>query len=37
MVFTNYLELFGLISFCAFFTYTVHEVGNAIHSMIEDI
>jgi hypothetical protein len=37
MVFTEYLELFGLISFCAFFTYTVHEVINAIYSMIDDI
>jgi hypothetical protein len=37
MLFTDYLVLFGLISFCAFFTYTVHEVGNAIYLMIDDL
>lgn len=33
----DYLLLAGLISFCAFITYTVHEVGHAIHSMIDDL
>jgi len=32
----DYIELAGLLSFCAFFTYTVHEIGNAIHSMLND-
>jgi hypothetical protein len=32
----DYVILFSLIGFCAFITYTVHEVGNAIHSMLND-
>lgn len=33
----EYVFLFGLISFCAFITYIVHEIGNAIHSILEDL
>jgi len=36
LMFTDYLMLFGLITFCAFFTYTVHEIGNAVRSMLHD-
>ena len=36
LTFLDYVELFALIGFCAFITYTVHEVGNAIHSMLHD-
>ena len=32
----EYVQLFALITGCAFITYTVHEVGNAIHSMLND-
>jgi hypothetical protein len=32
----DYVQLAGLLSFCAFFTYTVNEVANAIHSMLND-
>jgi hypothetical protein len=32
----DYVQLFALIAGCAFITYTVHEVGNAIHSMLHD-
>jgi Flp pilus assembly pilin Flp len=32
----EYVQLFALIAGCAFITYTVHEVGNAIHSMLHE-
>lgn len=32
----EYFQLFALITGCAFITYTVHEIGNAIHSMLND-
>lgn len=32
----DYVQLFALITCCAFITYTVHEVANAIHSMLND-
>jgi len=32
----EYAQLFALITGCAFITYTVHEVGNAIQSMLND-
>jgi hypothetical protein len=32
----DYVQLFALIGLCAFITYTVHEVGNAIHSMLHE-
>jgi hypothetical protein len=32
----DYAQLFALIGFCAFITYTVNEVGNAIHSMLHE-
>ena len=35
-MFIDYVMLFGLITFSAFFTYTVHEVGNAVRSMLHD-
>ena len=34
LTFDDFLLLGGLLSFCGFITYTVHEVGNAIHSML---
>jgi hypothetical protein len=30
----DYIVLFGLLSFCGFITYTVNEIANAIHSMM---
>ena len=33
----DYIELFGLLTACAFVTYTIHEVGLAIHSILEDL
>jgi hypothetical protein len=32
----EYVELFALISFAGFMSYTAHEVGNAIQSMLHD-
>jgi len=32
----EYVQLFALIAGCAFITYTVHEVGYAIGSMLHD-
>jgi hypothetical protein len=32
----DYIQLFALIAGCAFITYTVNEVGNAIHSMLHE-
>lgn len=35
-VFLDYVLLFSLIGFAAFVSYLSHEVGNAIHSMLND-
>jgi Flp pilus assembly pilin Flp len=32
----EYVYLFALISFAGFISYTAHEVGNAIHSILHD-
>jgi hypothetical protein len=32
----EYVQLFALISFAGFMSYTAHEVGNAIHSILHD-
>lgn len=32
----DYAQLFALIACCAFITYTVHEVANAIHSILHE-
>lgn len=32
----DYVQLFALITGCAFISYTVHEVANAIDSMLHD-
>lgn len=32
----EYVQLFALIAFAGFVSYTVHEVGNAIHSILHD-
>ena len=34
-MFIDYVMLFSLIGFSAFITYTVHEIGNAIRSMLD--
>lgn len=31
----DWCQLIGLISFCAFITYTIHEVGCAIWSYLD--
>jgi hypothetical protein len=36
LTFNDWTVLVGLISVCAFITYMVHEVGNAIHSMLHE-
>ena len=32
----EYVQLFALIAFAGFISYTVHEVANAIDSMLHD-
>lgn len=32
----DFIFLFGLLAPCAFISYTVHEVGNAIASYLND-
>jgi len=32
----EYVQLFALITGCAFISYTAHEVGSAIQSMFND-
>lgn len=32
----EYVQVFALITGCAFIAYIVHEIGNAIHSMLND-
>ena len=35
LTFNDWIVLAGLLSFSGFITYTVHEVGNAIHSWLD--
>ena len=30
----EYIQLFALISFAGFISYTTHEIGNAIHDIL---
>jgi hypothetical protein len=32
----EYIQLFALISFAGFISYTAHEVGNAIRSILDE-
>jgi hypothetical protein len=32
----EYVQLFALIGFAGFMSYTAHEVGNAVQSMLHD-
>jgi hypothetical protein len=32
----DWIVLAGLLSFCGFVSYTAHEIGNAIHSWLEE-
>jgi hypothetical protein len=36
LTFNDWIVLTGLISFAGFITYTVNEVGNAVHSMLHE-
>lgn len=35
MTINDWIVLAGLLSFCGFITYTVHEVGNAVWSYLD--
>jgi hypothetical protein len=32
----EYVQLFALIAFAGFISYTVHEVSNAVHSILHE-
>jgi hypothetical protein len=32
----DYIQLFALIAFAGFISYTAHEVGNAVHSILHE-
>jgi Flp pilus assembly pilin Flp len=32
----EYAQLFALIAFAGFISYTAHEVGNAVHSILHE-
>jgi hypothetical protein len=36
LTFNDWIVLFALLSVCAFITYTVNEVGNAIYDWLND-